>query len=505
MNVESQSGIEANILESEALAPTVTRGVVWAYAAYAGSKALVFVTTILLARLLTPADFGIVGFATIVTDYLGTLRDFGVGEALIQRKTKIEQAANATFVVSIVSGLALFGLALVLAPVAASFFNEPLVTPLLSVLAFSYIIASFGTVHDALIVKDLDFKRRILPQVLRAIFKGGSSIALAVAGFGVWSIVIGQVLGSLAGTAAFWIIHPWRPTRAWDNTVLRQVLGFGGQIIAIGFIGNIQENLDYLIIGKRLGDTALGLYTLAFRAPELLILNFVAVLAEVVFPTFSKLQDDRNRLGRSLLSTMHLVSLIAVPAGIGLALVSGPFVHLFYTGKWAEAVPAMQVLSIYASLRALTYNIGDAYKAIGRADILNKLGILSLVVLVPAMWGGAYYGILGVAVGHLIIAVFNLLVEVLVLWRLLGISPWQVFKSLTGAVTSTTAMAGAMLAAGLATSHWGNQAQLVLLIAVGSSAYAGFAWIVNRGAVHKILTAVLRMFGLHAPAVEAVD
>ncbi len=494
MSVQVQSTLETP--PAEKLAPAIAKGVLWAYLTYAGSKALVFGSTVILARLLTPADFGIVGFATIVTDYLGTLQDFGVGEALVQRRSNIAQAANATFVVSIATGVALFAMALLLAPMAAGFFNEPLVTPILIVLALSHLVESFGTVHDALLVRNLDFKQRILPQVVRATCKGGGAIAFALAGYGVWSIVVGQILGAAAGTAALWIMVPWRPSLAWDNRVLRDILGFGAQIIGMGFIGNIEANLDYVIIGKALGENALGLYTLAFRAPELLILNLVAVVADVAFPAFSKIQDDRPALQRTLLSALHYITLIAVPAGIGLALIAGPFVHVFYTSKWQDAIPSMQVLAVWASLRAMTYNIGDVYKAIRRPDVLNKLGLVSIAVLIPGMLFAANYGIFGVAVAHAVVAAFNLVVEILVLWKLLGIPPWRFTRTLSGPIICTFGMGAAMTLAGLFLTSSDPRLQLILLVVAGTIAYAGCAWLANRAAVESAFRIVLQVVGL---------
>lgn len=478
------------------LGHSVARGVLWAYLAFAASKGLVFASTIVLARLLTPAEFGIVGFATIITDYLDTLQGLGVGEALIQRKTRIEEAANATFVISIVTGAALFGLGVLLAPVAASFFNQPLVTPLLSVLAASYLFSSLGTVHDALLVKQLDFKQRTKPLVIRAFFKAVTSIGLAYAGYGVWALVFGQLASSISGTVTLWWIDSWRPSRRWDRRVAREVLGFGSQIILMGFLGNIEVNLDYLIIGKRLGEVALGLYTLAFRAPELLIINLVSVIADVAFPAFSKIQDDRPGLRRAILTGMHYIAIVAVPAGVGLAILSAPFIQTFYTDKWAGAIRSMQALALYASARAVTYNVGDVYKAIGRADVLNLLTMGTLVVLVPAMWVGADYGIFGVSVAHLVVSGLTLAAEISLMWLLLGVPPWSVSRTIWGPVVSTIGMALAMQGAQMAARPLASGAQFTLMLLVGIISYTVCAWLVNRHTIESLFKMALRAVGV---------
>nr|MBI2905955.1 lipopolysaccharide biosynthesis protein [Chloroflexota bacterium] len=469
------------------LAPRIGRGVFWAYLAYAGAKGLVFVSTVILGRLLTPADFGLVGLASLVTEYLGTVHTFGVGAAFIQRRDDPEEAANATFVISTGSGVALFLISLLLSPWAVDFFKEPQVGIMLPLLASTYVITGLTAVNDALLVKNLRFRQRMVPVVTQALVKGAVSIGLALAGAGAWSLVWGVVIGTLASNIALVLISPWRVTRAWNRRVMRDILGFGGHIILLNFIGNIEVNVDYLIVGKRLGKESLGYYTMGFRMPELLIVNIVSVVSGVVFPVYSKMQGDRDGLRRSLLKTMQFIALVAVPAGVGLALVSDTFIHLFYTDKWAATIPVMQLLSIYAAIRALTYNFGDVYKAVGRPDILNKIGVFTLVITVIALWIGSAFGIVGVAGAHVSVAVINFLIDVAVVWRLLGVPPWRVLAAISGPVAGAGGMAAAMWAVGALIHPAPGAAQLIALIATGAAAYLALSWIINRPV---ILTAI---------------
>ena len=247
------------------------RGLVWTYASFAGSKLLVFVATVILARLLMPADFGQVAFALVVISYLDTVGDLGISEALIYKQDRVEDAANITFIISLLTGAVWFLLILAMAPLAAAFFKDPACEPILRAMAWVFVITALGNTHDALLRRDLGFKQRAIPEFAQGLIKGIGSIVLALRGWGVWSLVWGHLIGAAVSTLALWLIVPWRPRWqfAWD--LARRMLRYGGQIVSVNVLGAITHHVDYLIVGRILGSAALGFYILAFRIPEVII------------------------------------------------------------------------------------------------------------------------------------------------------------------------------------------------------------------------------------------
>ena len=187
-----------------------------------------------------------------------------------------------------------------------------------------------------------------------------------------WSLIIGQIIGVAVNVIVLWIVVPFRPRLKFEQSMVRQLLSYGGNIVAVDALGILLLNSDYLIIGRYFNAAALGVYTLAFRIPDLLINQFNLIIARVVFPAYSKLRDDPEALRRSFLKTMRFVSLVTVPIGIGIALTAEPFILVAFGEKWRDAIPVVPAIATYTLLRSLTFNIGDVYKAQGRPSFADS-------------------------------------------------------------------------------------------------------------------------------------
>jgi len=476
-------------------AKQVGRGVMWSYLTFVIGKMMVFVSTVILARILTPADFGLVGLASVLAGYLGTLHTFGVGEAFIQSKFGSEESANATFVLSVASGILLFLVSVLITPLVVLFFREPRIQLIFPVLAFTYVLTGLTTIHDALLVKQLKFQQRLLPTFVQYISKGITSITLALMGFGAWAIVWGVIVGTVAKSIALVFVSPWKPTRAWDPKVTREIFGFGKYMVLQNVFGALEDNIDYMIVGRQLGVTDLGLYTLGYRAPELAIISLPSVISNVAYPAYAKLQDEISELQRSVRKTVQLISWVAIPAGVGLAMLTPAFILTFYTAKWESAIPVMQLLSLYAMVYTLSYNFGDAYKAMGRPDILNKISVSTIVFTILALWVGAHYGIVGVAWAHLLRVIVLLALQVVVVKKVLGIPPMHILEGIFKALLSAGVMALAMGAISWEFQGSSNLLILILQLLVGVVTYLVSSFLINRDATKSFLKLGMKIIG----------
>lgn len=474
-------------------AKQVGRGVMWSYLTFVIGKAMVFISTVILARILTPADFGLVGLASVMAGYLGTLHTFGVGEAFIQSKFGSEESANATFVLSVASGILLFLVSVMITPLVVIFFREPRIQSIFPVLAFTYVLTGLTTIHDALLVKALKFQQRLLPTFVQYISKGIASIALALMGFGAWAIVWGVIIGTLAKSITLVFVSPWKPTRAWNPQVTREIFGFGKFMVLQNIFGALEDNIDYMIVGRRLGVTDLGLYTLGYRAPELAIISLPGVISNVAYPAYARLQGNIQELQRSVRKTVQLVSWVAIPAGVGLAMISSAFILTFYTDKWAFAIPVMQLLSLYAMVYTLTYNFGDAYKAMGRPDILNKISVSTIVFTIFALWIGSHYGIVGVAWAHLSRVIIMLGIQIVIVKRILGVPPMHILEGIFRSLLSAGVMALVMSVISWKLQGSSSVVVLVLQLVVGVITYIVSSLLINRSATVSILTLGMNM------------
>jgi O-antigen/teichoic acid export membrane protein len=489
-------------LDQAALGRTAARAVMWNYTSFASGKLLVLITTAVLARLLSPQQFGIVAFATVAVNWLGVLKDLGLGGAVIQRRDDTEEAAQTAYILNLgVSALLTVGTALA-APAVASFFREPLVVPILRVLSFTFLIQALGAIHVVLLRRNLDFRRKLVPDVGQAMVKGIASIAFAVAGFGVWSLVWGQLIGALASSILAWVVFPWRPRFHLHRRLVRPLMRFGVPLLLTDIEAAIWSNLDYVVVGRMLGDTALGVYTLAYRLPEMLILSVWRVLGGAIFPFFSTIQEFPNLLRKGFLATIRYSQIVVVPLCVGLFITAGPAVHVLFGEQWRGAIPVLRLLALFAFFGSVGVNIGDVYKAIGRPDILAKLALLELVLLTPALILGARHGLIGVGAAHAVVAAIDTVIRLTVARHFVDVTFRDIGRQLLPSLQAGAALA--VVAGGVlwATSGAGHAISLAATVLTGAAAYFAVLYRVDRESVRRLAGWVGRRPG--RPAVEEI-
>jgi PST family polysaccharide transporter len=476
------------------LGKQVVQGAMWNYGGFLVSKGLLFVATLILARILSPSEFGLVGMALLVITALDILRDFGIGASLIYRQRDGQAAANLAFLLSAVIGVMLFVGNWLLAPFVTVFFktNGPeetaTVTGLVQVLGFSLLFAGLGSTQDALLQKAIDYRRRMIPEVGRTLIKGVLQVALALAGFGVWSLVWGQVIGEACATILLWTVSSWRPTRLLDRTLLRPMVNYGTQIMMVGGLGWLVADIDYLIIGRFLGDAALGLYTLAFRIPELIIRNLAQAVSNVAFPVAARFQEDKAAMRHAYLTMQHYMLAILAPLGFGLFAVTPSLIHILFQDKWEPAIPVMELLSIYMVLSGISHWPGVVYKAVGRPDILNRLSFLKLVLLVPTLWWAATtYGIVGVGWGQVAVRVVVILIDMWTVSRFVQISMRANLQAIWPPLAASAIMAAAVRLVFLLDPRESSIPLLAVAIITGGAVYAGALWLLDRPTVSALL------------------
>jgi O-antigen/teichoic acid export membrane protein len=468
---------------------TALKGSFWTYAAFFSGRLLTFITTIILARILGQEDFGIAAYALVVINFLDVLNEFGVGPALIYHR-KLQGAPDTAFWIGMGTSTTLFAATWLAAPLIGVYFNDPRAVGVTQALALTFPISALGSVHDALLRKELAFGKRFAPLLIQSVGKGLVSIVLAVAGFGAWSLIWGQVIGTLIGVIAFWWVYPWRPSFSFGTDVAGKLLSYGSSTVLLNLIAAMVLNIDYLLVGRFLGATALGVYMLAFRIPQLLILQICDPISKVVFPMFAKIQDDPDALQKAFVTTMRYVSLVTIPLGSMVAALSEPFVLFVYGQEWAEAIGVMRAITLYAVLLSLTYNAGDVYKAQGRMMLMTKISLLRLGLMLPAIWLAltTVGTIEAVAWVQAAIAGLIVLINLGVAVRTLHVSPLRFFTAMrtalvAGALMYLAAAGSLLLAAGL--PHF---VQLIVGAAAGGAVYLAVLWWLQRDLIIRALT-----------------
>ena len=494
--LNSDTASKGTTAPTQGLGKQAAQGAAWNYLAFVASKGLVFISTLVLAQILSPAEFGLVGMALLVITVLDILRDFGIGSAVIYYGKEGTSAANMAFALSSGIGIILFVANWLLAPLVAGFFltaspqDTQTVTSLIQVLGFSLLFASLGSTHDALLQKEINYRRRMVPEVGRTLLKGILSVALAFAGMGVWSLVWGQVLGEALATVLLWVVTRWRPAFVFRRDLFRPMLGYSFQTMTAGGLGTLLADADYFIIAAMLGETALGIYTLAFRIPELLLKNMAQAVATVAFAVAARLQSDLEALRTAYLSMQRYMLVILAPLGFGLFAVTPGLIHTLFKPSWEPVIPVMQILSIYMVLGGINYWPGVVYKAIGRPDILNYLSIVKLVMLVPALLLGATsYGIEGVAWGQLVVRVVGIAIDMVVVARFIKIGIWDQLRVIWPPLLAGCVMAAVVRLVYITVdpTERGGIVTLSLAVAVGAAVYMAGIWLLDRPALNGLL------------------
>jgi PST family polysaccharide transporter len=457
-------------------------GLAWNYLSHYSGKLLLFISTVILARILTKDEYGVAGYAFVVISFLDIVSDLGIGAALIYHRED-PRANDTAFWLGLLVGGVFFGLTWALAPLMALFFNDARATEVIRILGLTFPLASLSHTQEALLRKSMDFKRRFIPDITRSVSKGLFSIIFALSGFGAWSLVLGQVVGTAVSVAAYWVFSPWRPSFAFAPSLVRPLLSYGGGIIAVNALGIILLKVDYLFVGRYMGAEALGTYLLAFRIPELIILQFCGIVAaKVFFPLYASLRDDPSAMGRTYLETTRYMALVTTPLGLGMALVAGPLVLTLFGEKWADAIPVTQAIALYSLLLALSYNAGDAYKARGQTYVLTIVSVARLALLLPALWWAisGFGTIAAVGWAQVAVAFVTGIINLIVVARMFTIPLGKLLAAFHPALVSGALMSVAVLLSLMAVAAYSPAVQLVVAVVVGGLSYAAGLWWLQR-------------------------
>jgi PST family polysaccharide transporter len=272
---------------------SVGRQALWNYLAFGLSKSATLIMTVVLARILGPEEFGQFALALLVLTFFDFVRDLGVAGALVHHPGPWARIAGTGLTLTVVLGVIMALVAVWAAPLSAALLGDSTLAPLVQVLALSLLISACGTLPQSMLRRRVDFRGRVWPEFTGATAKASLAIALAANGYGVWSLVFAQLAASLTTTVGYWLVARPRLEFGFDPRAAGALLRYGLPLSLVSFLSFVIYNVDYAAIGRRLGNEELGYYTLAYRLPELIVLNLCVVVGEVLFSALSRLQHDR--------------------------------------------------------------------------------------------------------------------------------------------------------------------------------------------------------------------
>ena len=372
------------------------RSAFWAYGSYIGGRLLVLVSIAVLARVLVPEDFGLVALALTFTALLETFRDFGLSQALIvSKEEELETKSNTVFFYGIVIAICGAVITCAVSPLVAKFFDEPEVIPLLLVLSLNFPLRALGQTHNALSMKSMNFRARTAAELSDVSMRGVVGIVLALMGFGAWSLVFGMLAGALTFAVVLWRLIPWRPSFRSQRSHAKELFTFGGTLTGVDVLHGLTTSADSIIIGRVLGATPLGFYSIGFRLPQLLVVNLSVTASVVLFPAYTKVEGERLR--SAYLQSLRYTLVVAAPLAAGLIVMADPIILGLFGDQWGASAGVMQIISLYALCLALEIPGGTIFKVTGKASILLKLAIPRALALFGFIALFAHLGLNAVA------------------------------------------------------------------------------------------------------------
>lgn len=467
----------------------ILRGSSWVAVAYGSRAALTLLSTLVLVRLLEPSAFGLVALASTFVLVLDYLQATGMTAALITRRDDIERAAASALVFSSLAACALFGASYAIAPLFARLVDNPDVTDVVRVLAVLLIVRGVGVVPGALLERELDFRTRAKGEVGAIVLQVVLAIALAWAGFGVWSLVIGQLAGATLQTAAFWVFAPWRPSpRLASWRVLRELVAYARFVSAGNLLGLFNTALQNIVVGRLLGATALGYYTVTFRLADLPTSVVGYVVGRVMLPAYSLLQEDLEGFRRAFTQNLQRVALFSLPLATILGVAAEPIVLALLGDEWRAVVTPLRIVAAYSVVRSFASCAGPMFQAAGKPHLVPLWALPHTILILPALLIlTPRYGVSGAATAMLVAFSASGIPAFVAAVRMLGLSGRELARSLAPLVLSSAVLGLGLFALVEASGGVAPLVSLALVGFVGVGVYAGAVATFARGLVTPML------------------
>ena len=429
---------------AQGLARRTVRGMYWAYGSFVGLRLMALLATAILTRLLLPRDFGLVAVATTVMTFLEVFQGIGVSQALvIAPEEDLADRADAAFTLSLTLGAVLWLMTAALGPAAAAFFHQPQLTAIMPVLGSTFFILSLSSTHYALAMRGMDFRSRTVAELVDGFVRGAVGITLALAGAGVWSLILGYVAGNLAMGATLWRLISWRPRRISNMRHMGVLVRFGGYVTGVGVMAAFLTQFDNLVVGRVLGPEQLGFYSIATNMPGLFILNIAVVAGQVLFPAFALLDTDALR--RGVVTSFGYIAAVVFPLTAFLIVLAEPITIAVFGPRWHGAVDAARVLCLWAAMSPISMVCGNAFMSRGNARLIFLLAIPQAIALIAGSLAAAPYGIVAVSWVQAAIAIVAQVVTLAIAQRMFKLSPRSLLAAFLPPLLAASALAGVLL------------------------------------------------------------
>ena len=460
-------------------------GVVWTLSERFGMQGIQFVIGVILARLLSPCDYGLIGMITVFFVVAGVFVQSGFGMAYVQKKNVTDLDANTVFYTNLLSSIVLYFCIWIIAPSIARFYNQPVLIHLTRVTGIVVIINAFNIIQTAQLTRDVDFKRSTRVILISTLFSGVSGMTAAYMGMGVWSLVIQQLSNRFLTTVGLWFTSQWRPGLQFSLQSYRSLFSFGVWVLAADILRAVFDNIYILTIGKFFPVAQLGYYTNAKKLQKMASEEIAGSIGRVAFPVLAKMQENKFELKNGARKFLKYTMFITVPIMVTLIVVAKPFVLLMLTEKWAPMTPYIQLLCIVGLLFPIHLINVKLLQAQGRSNLNFKIAAIKNLLRISNIAIIYRFGVIFIILGEVVLSFIALLINTHYTKQLADYGVIEQFKDI-GFIFSAGALA--CLSGYVVTCYISN---LYINFCVGLlatiSGYLFFQYVLNRQFLNEIL------------------
>ncbi len=470
------------------LRKSAVSGIKWSSLSQFGRQAMQFATTAVLARLLAPADFGLVGMATIVTGFIALFKDLGTSAAIIQRSDITESLLSSIFWLNVAFGLMATVVLYLIAPLVAIFYHQPQVAPLLRLLSLTFFIAGLSILHQTLFERALAFNTVAVIELIATLIGAIVGITTAMKGAGAWSLAYQSIAVTLSTTVLLWGTNYWKPTEFLRWTEIKAVSRYSLNLSGYNIFNYLARNMDNLLIGKYLGAESLGYYALAYRIMFYPLQSISAVIGRVMFPLYSRIQHDNDRLSEIYCKVAGAIAFLTFPLMAGLWVLVDPFIETVFGHQWQPMKIMLIILIPVGLLQSIGSTVGVIYQAKGRTDWMLRWGIISGLLVILSFIIGLKWGVIGVATAYATMSIILAYPNFSIPFRLIGLRIPQLGKVLLFPFLCSLLMASCLwvfrstfpiaIKSGISLSFW---------VSLGIIIYLLLWWIMDRKQIHYYL------------------
>jgi O-antigen/teichoic acid export membrane protein len=458
----------------------------WTATARFISQLFSWIITIVVIRLLSPSDYGLMAMAVFSLSFLYLLNTFGLDAVLVQKRDLDAITRRQVFGILIFLNMFFFFLLFLAAVPIAKFFSEPRLVAMIRVLSFQFVILIFETLPRSQLEREIDFKKMSIVDLITMMLGSLITLILAFAGFGVWALVGGSLATVTTRTVGLNFIAPCWCWPSFSLRGMRQSMSFGGFATVDRGLWFLFSETDKFIGGKLLGKDLLGFYAVASHLASLPITKVAGLINAVAFPAFAKVQDDLEKAGSYLLKAVRVMSIVVFPVFLGMSSVAPEMVELFLGDKWQDASLPLQILSLVMPLRMVSILLPPLLWGIGRPQVSATNYLIAALVMPAAFYVGAGWGPAGLAFAWLSAYPVVFLVSVIRAMRVIKLAAKSFIVAMVRPALASVGMYGAVMAAkAYPVMEMSIIAEFVLLVVLGALAYTALTMLVNRAGIHE--------------------